>query len=132
MVNDALSARQTAANNATPLAQQVLDAYDKVDKETAKQVWKELADFILGWILQDVKNEENPFIMIYIDKKEKGEDPSKYDDIFSKYGFKRTEKGGYYARMKQNEWNDILQKYEWLPKAVKIKTAVARKQEDEK
>ena len=130
-------ARMNAVNNATTLMQITLEKFSEIQNiDDVVDKMLEIADKkILPYILKPLKEsakEANPFIMVYIDKKQGGKEPSEYDDIFTKHGFKKTEKGGYYARLRQQEWNEILQKYEWLPKAVEIKTEMARKQEDEK
>jgi len=139
-VNEHLSARQTAANNATPLAQQVLDAYEKVDAETAKQVWKELADFIHEWLLQDMKKElENPYIVVYINKGKYDPDDEKYKDFFEKNGFKKSPQGGWHKRIRQQEYNKWLNEEkdgkkinDWILRAFEVKTQIADVQEGEK
>jgi len=131
-----IMARMNAVNNATTLMQITLEKFSEIQNiDDVVDKMLEIADTkILPYILKPLKsaNEPNPFIMVYIDKKQGGKEPSEYDDIFTKHNFKKTEKGGYYARLRQQEWNEILQKYEWLPRAVEIKTEVARKQEGEK
>ena len=131
-MNEQLSARQTAANNATPLAQQVLEAFDEITEERAKNVWKNIADFIYEWITQDIKIEpEDPFIMVYIDKGKYDPKDAKYKDFFEKHDFKES-KGGFYKRMKQSEYEKLIQDHDWITKSFKIRTEVARKQEEEK
>lgn len=130
-----IMARMNALNNATTAMQVTLEKFKEIQniEDVADKIIEIAEKKFLKFILEPLyEQQENPFIMVYIDKKQGGKEPSEYDDIFTKHGFKKTEKGGYYARLRQQEWNEILQKYEWLPKAVEIKTEMARKQEDEK
>jgi len=132
-VNDEVMARMNALNNATTAMQSVLEKFNEMQSidDVADKIIEIAEKKFLKFILEPLSSQQNnPFLMIYIDKKQGGKEPSEYDDIFTKHGFKKTGKGGYYARLRQQEWNEILQKYEWLPKAVEIKTEMARKQEE--
>ena len=131
-----IMARMNAVNNATTLMQTTLEKFSEIQNiDDVVDKMLEIADKkILPYILKPLKEsakEASPFIMVYIDKKKGGEDPSEYDDTFTEHGFKKNKKGGYYARLRQHEWNEILQQYDWLQN-FEIKTEVARKQEDGK
>ncbi len=135
MLNNEIMARMNALNNATIAMQTTLEKFNELPSidEIADKIIQVAKEKFLKFILEPLEKEENnPFLMIYIDKRRGGKEPEEYDDIFIAHGFKKTEKGGYYARLRQHEWDEILKKYEWLPRAVEIKTEIARKQEDEK
>ena len=111
-----------------------------MDPKTAKQVWKELADFIHDWLLQDMeKEQDNPYIVVYINKGKYDPDDEKYKDFFEKNGFKKSPQGGWNKRIRQQDYNKWLNEEkdgkkinEWITRAFKVKTQIADVQEDGK
>ena len=101
------------------------DFYEHIKEKTL-----EIFNMVMESKKKKIEETDNPFLMVFIDKKG-DKKPEDYKDIFEKYGFKLNQKGGYYARMRKKEWEEILNKYDWLPKAVEIKTEIAKKQEDD-
>lgn len=144
MVNDALSARQTAANNAAILVQQKLEAYAKagkeIDDELIIQSFDNIANHIIEWILKGIQKEpDNPYIVVYINKGKYDPDDEKYKDFFEKNGFKKSPQGGWNKRIRQQDYNKWLNEEkdgkkinDWITRAFKIKTQIADVQEDGK
>jgi len=126
-----IMARMNALNNATATIQATLDAFEDkpMPDQTAEKVLQ-IAEKYISWTLQDMEKED-PFIMVYIDKGKYDPKSSKYKDFFEKHDFKES-KGGFYKRMKQSEYEKLIRDHDWITKSFKIKTEVARKQEEEK
>ena len=128
-----IMARMNALNNAAIAMQATLEKFEEPQniEDVADKIIEIAREKFLKFILEPLEKEEDPFIMVYIDKGKYDPKDAKYKDFFEKHDFKKS-KGGYYKRMKQSEYEKLIQDHDWITKSFKIKTEVARKQEEEK
>ncbi|HEC82410.1 MAG TPA: hypothetical protein ENI53_00810 [Thermoplasmatales archaeon] len=141
MLNDEIMARMNALNNATIAMQTTLEKFNELPSidEVADKIIQIAEEKFLKFILEPIKEPENPYIIIYINKGKYDPDDEKYKDFFEKNGFKKSPQGGWHKRVRQQEYNKWLNEKkdgkkinDWILRAFEVKTEMARKQEEEK
>jgi len=123
--------KQTVINNATQLTLTVFANKESPKRDEIIEVWDAFYEHILKKALDDKPVIANDItIVVYIDEK-KGHQLSKYADIFEQSGFTKNKEGGYWKIMKLSELGALLQQYEWLSRAVKIRIELSTKKQEE-
>ncbi|HEC82514.1 MAG TPA: hypothetical protein ENI53_01330 [Thermoplasmatales archaeon] len=136
-----IMARMNALNNAAIAMQATLEKFEEPQniEDVADKIIEIAREKFLKFILEPLEKEENPFIMIYINKGKYDPDDEKYKDFFEKNGFKKSPQGGWHKRIRQQEYNKWLNEEkdgkkinDWILRAFEVKTQVADVQEEEK
>jgi len=136
-----IMARMNALNNAAIAMQATLEKFEEPQniEDVADKIIEIAREKFLKFILEPLEKEEDPFIMVYIDKGKYDPDDEKYKDFFEKNGFKKSPQGGWHKRIRQQEYNKWLNEEkdgkkinDWILRAFEVKTQVADVQEEEK